>query len=404
MWVKFELQKIATVSSPKKRFNANTLTIYSQGKEGFPYVVRTSLNNGIRGYIKEDERYLNSANTFSFGQDTATVFWQPQPYFTGDKIKILTPRREFSTEIALFILITIRKAFSMFSWGTDSFNEDIIKTTKISLPVLMQEDDTPVIDEECFFHDEGYIPDFDYMQKCIMELKQEHIIGMEKYLFELGLEESALTKADEDVLASSKIEKEFIMHDLFEKVKAPYKGNGKKQDNVSKQKTKEFDLPLINCKDGNNGIMYYGRRADFTVCENVLSIIYNGPPTEGQTYYQEEIGLYTDAYIVGIKGGIFLDRQLGLYLTTAINKSIHNLDKKKYSRGNKATWYGKVENDKIMLPIQMDKNNRPIIDKDCVYHPEGYVPDWDYMRAYIKAIEKIVIRDTVKFKNIIIKK
>ena len=41
-------------------------------------------------------------------------------------------------------------------------------------------------------------------------------------------------------------------------------------------------------------------------------------------------------------------RQLGLYLTTAINKSIHNLDKKKYSRGNKATWGGKVENDKII--------------------------------------------------------
>ena len=47
----------------------------------------------------------------------------------------------------------------------------------------------------------------------------------------------------------------------------------------------------------------------------------------------------------------------------------------------------------------MDKNNRPIIDKDCVYHPEGYVPDWDYMRAYIKAIEKIVIRDTISTTN-----
>ena len=41
-------------------------------------------------------------------------------------------------------------------------------------------------------------------------------------------------------------------------------------------------------------------------------------------------------------------------------------------------------------------------DKECVYHPEGYVPDWDYMRTYIRAIEKIVIADTVKFNNLIV--
>lgn len=401
MWMEFELQKILLVSSPKKRFNANTLTIYTDSKKGFPYVVRTSLNNGIRGYINEDERYLNAKNTFSFGQDTATVFWQPQPYFTGDKIKILTPRTSFTTETALFILIAIRKAFSLFSWGTNSFNEDIIKTTKLSLPVLLREK-SPVIDESLFFHDEGYIPDFEYMGEIIKRREKESICKLENCLLTLGLNECILTNEERYVLDESKVEKEFVMHDLFEKVKAPYKGKGKKQDNVSKQKTKEFNLPLINCKDGNNGIMYYGRRDDFTVCKNVLSIIYNGPPTEGQTYYQEEIGVYTDAYIVQIKNGIVLDRQLGLYLSTAINKSIHNLEQKKYSRGNKATWNGKVENDKIMLPIQTDENNRHIIDEDYSYHPQGYIPDWDYMRSYIKAIEKIVAADVLKFKNTII--
>ena len=36
---------------------------------------------------------------------------------------------------------------------------------------------------------------------------------------------------------------------------------------LKKYQTEEFCLPLINCKDGNNGIMYYGRKADFTVQE-----------------------------------------------------------------------------------------------------------------------------------------
>ena len=63
------------------------MTIKNKGK--FPYVVRMSTNNGQRGYLEEEEVFLNEGNTLSFGQDTATVFYQEHPYFTGDKIKIL---------------------------------------------------------------------------------------------------------------------------------------------------------------------------------------------------------------------------------------------------------------------------------------------------------------------------
>ena len=53
--------------------------------------------------------------------------------------------------------------------------------------------------------------------------------------------------------------KAFRIGALFEKLNAPYIGAGRKQDNVSKERTEEFSLPLINCKWGDNGIMYYGR-------------------------------------------------------------------------------------------------------------------------------------------------
>lgn len=398
MWESFELHRITTVSSPKKRFNANRLIINSHPKDGHPYVVRTSMNNGIRGYINEDEKYLNDGNTYSFGQDTATVFWQAEPYFAGDKIKVLTPTHELTDEMALFILIAIRKAFALFSWGTDSFNEEIIKAMQIELPIKSNGEE-PVIDSTKYYHDKGFIPDFEYMHKCIESAQKEQFLSVEDYLSELKINDGKLTKADKEVLSQKTVDKEFVMHDLFEKLKAPYKGSGRKQDNVSKIKNQEFSLPLINCKDGNNGVMYYGRREDFTVHNNVLSIIYNGPPTEGQTYYQEEIGLYTDAYIVGIKHGIILDRELGLYLTTAINKSIHNLKNKKYSRGNKATWDDKVEKDKITLPIQVDDKGNAVIDKTKSFHPKGYVPDWNYMRRYMIAIEKEVVTDVINFKN-----
>lgn len=51
--------------------------------------------------------------------------------------------------------------------------------------------------------------------------------------------------------------KAFRIGALFEKLNAPYIGAGRKQDNVSKERTEEFSLPLINCKWGDNGIMYY---------------------------------------------------------------------------------------------------------------------------------------------------
>lgn len=62
------------------------MTLLEHGK--YPYVVRMGSNNGQKGYIDEDEKYLNPGNTISFGQDTATMYYQETPYFTGDKIKM----------------------------------------------------------------------------------------------------------------------------------------------------------------------------------------------------------------------------------------------------------------------------------------------------------------------------
>ncbi len=125
-------ERLFDISSPKKRFNANAITF--GGK--YPYVVRSSLNNGIRGYITQDECYLNPAKTISFGQDTATIFYQEKPYFTGDKIKVMSYRDcELNPELAFYLLTVMRKAFQNFAWGQSSFNENVLKNMEIRLPV-----------------------------------------------------------------------------------------------------------------------------------------------------------------------------------------------------------------------------------------------------------------------------
>ena len=57
-----------------------------------------------------------------------------------------------------------------------------------------------------------------------------------------------------------------------------------------------------------------------------------------------------------------------------------------------------------ILPIKVDEYNNPIIDKDCKYHKDGYIPDFDFMKKYIRVVEKLVIADVVKYKDEIINK
>lgn len=164
--------------------------------------------------------------------------------------------------------------------------------------------------------------------------------------------------------------KAFCIGDLFEKLNAPYVGFGRKQDNISKERTEEFSLPLINCKWGDNGIMYYGRPTDFIHYKNVLSVVYNGPPTVGTVYAQPLVGVFTDAYLIALKKSVLpqLSMELCLYLKTAVEKAIHDT---KYSRANKATWTGKVENDEIFLPVTAEGE-----------------PDWNYMQERISMLER----------------
>jgi len=134
---KYKLEELFEIKSPPKRFNANAVKLLNIKEKGaYRYIVRTSQNNGQRGYIKEDVKYLSPKNSIAFGQDTATVFYQDEPYFTGDKIKVMTLKKhELNEKIALYLLTLIRKAFITFSWGQTSFNENVLKSVEIDLPI-----------------------------------------------------------------------------------------------------------------------------------------------------------------------------------------------------------------------------------------------------------------------------
>ena len=121
-----------TINSYKKRFDANKVNILNYWK---PYIVRTANNNWLRWYLDEDEQFLNDWNTISFGQDTATMFYQEEPYFTWDKIKIIKSKdNKFNKSNAHFFITSMWKAFSSFARWQSSFNTKIIENQDIYLP------------------------------------------------------------------------------------------------------------------------------------------------------------------------------------------------------------------------------------------------------------------------------
>ena len=133
-WKEYTIDQLFDIVTTAHRFDANKINIIENGR--YPYIVRTSNNNGQRGFIDENPIYLNSGNTISFGQDTATIFYQEKPYFTGDKIKILIPKLlNFRKENAQFFISTMNLTFSNFTWGSTRFNVDILKNQIVKIPI-----------------------------------------------------------------------------------------------------------------------------------------------------------------------------------------------------------------------------------------------------------------------------
>ena len=390
----FALGDVFEIYSPKKRFNANAVQF--GGK--YPYVARGSSNNGIRGYITEDVQYLSPAKSLSFGQDTATVFYQPDAYFTGDKIKVMVLRNhELNDELAQYFITVITKAFSTFAWGQSSFNEKILKATKIVLPVIK----SPDPNHEYTVDD----IDFEYMQERIAELEQERIAELEQkriaeldaYLAASGLDDYELTDEDKEILSLSPesasdeagaseadfgngqiVFKTFKVSDVFNKVEAKCKkADFDKRRDASTVPNEEYCVPLVNAKVGDNGIMFYGRKSDWNTQEMCIDVIQNGAVATGTVYAQPQaVGVLWDAYLIKPMVEAKSVEAL-LYMAKCIEK----ITKEQFSYDKKATW-DRVKLCEVSLPVTLN----------------GDI-DFDYMERYIRAIEKLAIADVAKYKD-----
>ena len=155
--------------------------------------------------------------------------------------------------------------------------------------------------------------------------------------------------------------KEFKIDELFDKCILHKRKKIRREFDLSVRKTLEFDLPVVNAKHDNNGIMYYGRRSDFEITNKVIDIVQDGASSVGDVYPQfDDVSVLFNAYLIKLKNHVPTENQL-VYLSTVLQRAI----KLYFSYDNKCTW-DKLKRLFIKLPVDSLGN-----------------PDWQYMDSYI---------------------
>ena len=313
-------------------------------EEAAPYdfIGRTSAEWGVQGKVNWQGYEANPKECFSLVQVGETVaLWREKEWYASQNLFILIPRLSQIKNTFLYFQSVINK--EMTKYGKDYNNYPTLKSlidTKIFLPIRTI-----------------FIPDFSLMS----EIYAGGGIGMSK------IDTSAW--------------REFKLDDLFEKINIG-KICGKAND-FPTEPMGDYTIPLLTAGIENQGLARYAKPKQCpTVLKNAISISANGANTGATFYHDEEFAVLQDAYAIKLKNMEIPDKQTGLFLASCIGKVLHG----NFSWTYKAGWE-RVKYLSIKLPV---KKTEEI--------------DWEFMEDYIKAIQKIVIKDVVKYKDEVIAK
>ncbi|RVZ90006.1 type II restriction endonuclease [Helicobacter pylori] len=371
-WGEFRLGDLFEVLSSKKIYHANTIKIHdTQIENSYPYVVRAATNNGIKGFIIDDPTFTNEKNTLSFAQDTFTVFYQKQPYFTGNKVKILKPKFAFkSPKILHFISAILQFILKPLTWGLGSTTESIAEF-KFSLP-LKPTANTQTLEDI----------DFDFMETFIAELEQCRLAELDAYLKATGLENTTLSSDEENALnvfnnsgggggntPCGLTWQSFRLGDLFEirPTKAYNLTNSHLFDSNAKN-------PIVTNSSLNNGISGY---SSLEPTEKGNQITYSDTTTSEGIFYQKRpfIGYSHVQGLYPLKYHEFWNEKTLLYIVVAFKKVACG----RFNYGNK--FNRKIASGmSIILPTNQ----------------HGKI-DFHFMRTFINALMKQTIQGVAQY-------
>ena len=341
----------------------------------FDYVTRTSQNQGIlqeTGFVNEEN--INPAGTWSLGLLQMDFFYREKPWYAGQFVRKIVPKIELNKSSILFFTVIFNKQKQNLLSGLVRDVDKAFLTAKIHLPTQ-----------------NGQI-DFAFMEQFIAELEAERIAELEAYLKVTGLSDYILTEEERAVLEafrSGKISWGGVKLLDKQQVKDIEWRVFRMEDVLEWQPQKEIDpLKLDKLKDKNqklypfygqatlnNGIISYNQ-----LVEEVLNNKEGKPTILIHSNNQNTIYLESPFYLKDGHGATSvlqskkLNKLNALYFMSSIKKVILS----KYSYNAKATKI-ELKNTLISLPSLQG------------------IPLYAYMEVFIRAVQKLVIKDVVQY-------
>ena len=173
-WEDFKIGKMFDIY-PTKAYSCMTNSDLEDGGNT-PFVINSAENNGIGGHSSLDATEEKNIITFSDTTDGNTFFYQPEKFIGFPHVQGMHPKNhDWTKEEMIFLtsILTFRNK-GLFNYGR-KMRRDIISNTYIKLPV-QYENGQPKIDPEKKYSDNGYIPDWDFMDNYINSLPYSDLI------------------------------------------------------------------------------------------------------------------------------------------------------------------------------------------------------------------------------------
>ena len=196
------------IETKKIKGKANDFPTTPDNIHKIPLLTAGIENQGLARYAKESDCPTILSNVISVsanGANSGVVFYQPDKFAVLQDAYAIKVRNYTipNVEIGLYLTGSLYKAIaSNHDWnykaGWNRIKEDYFR-----LPIKVDETGNPIIDNTYFYHKQGYVPDFEYMEKYIAELEGQRIAELEGYLVATGLNDYELTDEDKQTLSLS---------------------------------------------------------------------------------------------------------------------------------------------------------------------------------------------------------
>ena len=331
---------IFDIKATKSGIDKNKLNVE---KGNIPYITRSDVDNGINLFVTDEQnkKYKkDQGNVITIGLDTQTVFYQANPFFTGQNIQVLS-RENLNKSISMFIIPLIKIQMKKFNWGGNGATLSRLNRTKIMLPI-----------------DKFNNPNWTFMEEYINERNIKQREDLKDYykcrLLDLVICPEVLTDVEWG---------EFFVSDVFDTVQ-----RGKR---LTKANQIDGEIPYISSTALNNGVdNFIGNTEKVRKSDNDLTLANSG--SVGACFYHNYEYIASD-HVTSLKLPNGSDT-----VYKFISVILGRLEEK-YSF-NREINDTRIKREKILLPIDKDGN-----------------PNWFYMENFIKNIEQKQIKNVLQY-------